>query len=302
MTEAEQILISDEAVPKPKLAAALAAFQAEVPKVRKGSRAEIAGREGRQGYSYEYADLADLTDVVMPLLGKHGLAFTSKPTWLWTSPGANPVFVLIYKLMHTSGEQEVGIWPLPPPGSAGPQTLGSGITYARRYCLQAVTGVSPAGQDDDAAQAQDGPLPPEPDPGRIEPGQARRIVTRLTELGVADDKDTRMAWIAGITGFWREELDDLTRSEAAALLDELAPATRRDRNEVITALDRAGISEQSAVLAYLAEWTGRAITGTGDLCRYEAGMVQRRAREGQAEREEQDKAGEQQQTLDGGTP
>jgi hypothetical protein len=130
------------------LAAALAAFQAELPPVEKTAEAVIP-TSGGGAYGYKYADLAAITAVVLPLLGKHGLSFTSKPTL-----GPNG-FVLAYSLKHASGIGQLdGEWPLPDPTRTKPQTVGSAITYARRYALCAATGVAPGGEDDDAAAAQ----------------------------------------------------------------------------------------------------------------------------------------------------
>lgn len=128
------------------LAAALAAFQQELPKVNRDNQAVIPGKEGKQGYKYLYANLADVSAAVLPLLGKHGLSFSAKPTL--TADGR---FVLEYALRHASGEEDRGQWPLQ--SGSNPQATGSAITYARRYALQAVTGVAPDEDDDDGAAA-----------------------------------------------------------------------------------------------------------------------------------------------------
>lgn len=125
-----------------ELAKALAAFQAECPRVGKGSTAN-AGT-----YSYQYADLAEINAVILPLLGKHGLSFSAKPTLV------DGRFVLAYTLRHSSGESDEGMYPLPDPTKASPQQIGSNISYARRYAFCAVTGVAPGGDDDDGAAAQ----------------------------------------------------------------------------------------------------------------------------------------------------
>jgi len=295
MTETIEIpTLADELTPKPALAAALSAFQAEMPRVVKANRADIVPREGR-AYSYDYADLGAMTETVLPLLSKHGLAWLAKPTWLRL--GESISFVLVYKLMHKSGEQEVGIWPLPDPSRARPQDLGSAITYARRYSFQALTGVAPA-EDDDGAAAQNAPLPetPEVPKGKIEPGQARRIVARLTEMGVPEGEQ-QMAWITGITGVYTEDLEGLTRQMAAELLDALRPAGRQARTDVIGALKGIGLTEQNDVLARLADWSGREIAKTADLTVWEAGMAMRKAGQVKAGMDAQDQAGEEQGEL-----
>ena len=124
------------------LFAALASVQAQLPKIGKGQTADTGK------YTYRYADLADVSQEILPLLGASGLAFTCRPTIL------DGQFVLTYSLVHFSGEREDGIYPLPSSGT--PQQIGSAITYARRYCLCAVTGVAPDSDDDDGAAAEAG--------------------------------------------------------------------------------------------------------------------------------------------------
>lgn len=126
------------------LAEALAAFQAEIPTIKKGNTAKVKTKTGGE-YSYSYADLTDVTEIAFPLLSKHGLAFTASPTIMGER------FVLAYKLIHTSGEYESGQYPLNASGT--PQEAGSAITYARRYALTAITGIAPGGDDDDAKAA-----------------------------------------------------------------------------------------------------------------------------------------------------
>lgn len=132
-----------------QLAAALAAVQSELPRVRKSETGEVKGttKDGKYySYEYSYADLASVSAAVLPLLGKHGLAFTAWPT---TTPRG---FLLRYSLLHESGEMMTGEYPLPVDVKS-PQAMGSAITYARRYALCSVIGVSPD-DDDDAAAAE----------------------------------------------------------------------------------------------------------------------------------------------------
>lgn len=129
-----------ETTPAALLQEALAAFQAELPKVSKNHTADMGARG-----KYKYADLKDVSEVVFPVLAKHGLAFTSMPDF--TDSG---VFVLHYLLTHKAGASFEGCYPLP---NGKPQEIGSAITYARRYALCAITGVV-SDDDDDGQLAQ----------------------------------------------------------------------------------------------------------------------------------------------------
>lgn len=134
------------------LAAALAAFQTELPKLTKDEKASVKGetRDGRAyDRSYGYADLAQVVETILPVLGKHGLAVTSGTVIL------GDAFVLEVTLLHESGVgQRTAIWPLPDPRRTGPQDIGSSMTYGRRYLTLALTGAYPGGEDDDGAKAQ----------------------------------------------------------------------------------------------------------------------------------------------------
>jgi len=135
----------------PNLAAALAAFQAELPKLTKDEKAKVKGetKDGRSyDRSYGYADLAQVVETVLPVLGKHGLSVTSKN--VFTSEG----YMLKVTLLHEGGESDTGDWPLPDPRRCVPQDIGSAMTYGRRYLTLALSGAYPGGEDDDGKQAQ----------------------------------------------------------------------------------------------------------------------------------------------------
>ena len=153
---------------------ALAAFQADLPKVGKGSV--------NPAFKSKYADLADVVAVVLPALAKQGLAWVTIPTL--TENG----FVLKYELRHTSGESITGEWPLPD-ASAPAQALGSAVTYGKRYALSAVTGIAP--DDDDDGNAAQGaartqkpraPRQAEPPVGWRELIAATATVEALTDI------------------------------------------------------------------------------------------------------------------------
>jgi hypothetical protein len=172
--------------PVSHLATALAAFQAALPTVTKGTAGQVRGNP-----NYRYADLADLNGAVLPKLAAFGLSFSCKPT-----VAESGRFVLAYVLRHSSGESDSGEYPLP--DDVSPQDMGSAQTYARRYVLQAMTGVAPDGQDDDGAAAtrayshrgQSGQQPrngtpataPEPPAAPIVSKEAREALEELAAL------------------------------------------------------------------------------------------------------------------------
>ena len=126
--------------PSDSLDAALLAFQSNLPAISKDNEADTGK------YKYNYADLTAITEIVFPMLNELGLSWVTLPTV--NDAGKH---VLRYELRHSSGEMLVGDFPLP--NDTAPQTLGSAITYGRRYALCAVLGLAPKGEDDDGAQA-----------------------------------------------------------------------------------------------------------------------------------------------------
>lgn len=127
------------------LTGAIAAVQADLPVVGKDHQATVKSDKG--SYTYKYANLANVNAAILPLLSKHGLAWTTRPTL-----DESGKFVLKYELRHVSGEKLEGAYPLPT--TTRPQEMGSAITYARRYTLCAVTGLAPEEDDDNASVAE----------------------------------------------------------------------------------------------------------------------------------------------------
>lgn len=162
------------------LAAALAAFQANLPQIIKSETATVPTKTGGS-YRYSYADLAQVARVVLPHLGPLGLSFTARPTL-----NADGKFVLAYSLLHACGDREDGEYPLPGSGTA--QEIGSAITYARRYSLCSVTGVAPDEDDDGSAASST----------RTETSYERPARRQMPQWDAADQAARLSGWLAEI--------------------------------------------------------------------------------------------------------
>jgi hypothetical protein len=217
-----------------ELAAALSALQSELPRIARADLAQIETKSGGK-YTYTYANLAAITEAIMPLLGKHGLSFICRPNV--TGEGR---FSLSYSLLHKSGEREDGDYPLPTGGS--PQSIGSAITYGRRYCLCAVTGVAPEEDDDGAtaeASSQAAAEPPmkgqpaatrkmsrrkqtgaEQEPEPITPAQLTKLHTCYGDFGITERED-KLNYAAKVLGQPVDSSRDLTKTEAMRIIDAL---------------------------------------------------------------------------------
>lgn len=95
-------------------------------------------------FKNRYADLAAIRDAVVPTLAKHGIAVVQ------ATATDEQGFRLVTRLTHESGQWLEGSYPLAIQQNA--QAMGSQLTYARRYALSAITGIS-ADEDDDAESA-----------------------------------------------------------------------------------------------------------------------------------------------------
>lgn len=99
-------------------------------------------------YKFKYATLATLWDTARDALAINGLAVTQTTD---IDSGGN--ILLVTTLLHASGEWIGGVYPVRAKDNM-PQTLGSAITYARRYALSAILGL--VSDDDDDGNAANG--------------------------------------------------------------------------------------------------------------------------------------------------
>lgn len=129
-----------------EIASALSRAQAQFPTIPKSHEAVIPTKTGGS-YRYVYADLSDVVEAVRDILGQHELAVAQMPEM---AEDGTPV--LTTRVMHKSGQWMEGTMRLSV-ADLSPQSLGSAITYARRYAFCSALGVI-SDQDDDGALAQ----------------------------------------------------------------------------------------------------------------------------------------------------
>lgn len=121
-----------------ELAKALSSFQGEVQDAHKD----------KKGFNYKYADLSSILEIARPLLLKNGLSVTQ----LCESHLINDDFHVGVEsvLMHNSGEWVSSVFTMPLQASKNmslAQSAGSVITYARRYSLAAILGITQTDND-----------------------------------------------------------------------------------------------------------------------------------------------------------
>ncbi len=124
-----------------KLAEALAKAQAEFTPVNKSKTAK------GEKFSYKYADLSDILGMVVPVLSKHGIAFT-QPIRRDTD---KTTYVVTRIQLGDEFQEDAG---LPIPSQVRPQELGTYLTYYRRYSVSTFLGIS-TDEDTDAVETRE---------------------------------------------------------------------------------------------------------------------------------------------------
>jgi hypothetical protein len=123
-----------------ELAAALAQAQGEIRNATKDASNPF--------FKSNYADLASVREAIQPVFTKHGLSYAQ--TFSRDDHGV----IVETILMHKSGQWLCGGLSIKPVKD-DPQGIGSAITYARRYSLQAVAGIAADDDDGEAAMGRD---------------------------------------------------------------------------------------------------------------------------------------------------
>lgn len=132
---------------------AMAAFKAEPMEILKRKKVSFETRDG-DTTSYMHAELSDVTAVVVPALGKHGLSHR----WDVKQEGGSITVTCI--LTHRLGHSE-SVTLTAAPDSSGKknaiQQVASTVTYLERYTLLMATGMATTGMDDDGRTGE--PVP-----------------------------------------------------------------------------------------------------------------------------------------------
>jgi hypothetical protein len=158
-------------------------------------------------FKSKYADLTAVIEAIRAPLSKNGIA------WVQTIEPANGGMVLTTTLVHgESGEWVRSIYPLP--AATAPQQFGSALTYAKRYSLAALVGIS-ADEDDDANTAQKGANSNGHAPeGNITDQQIEALQSAIVEAGA--DISKFLAYLKV------DNLSELPASRYRAAMDALA--------------------------------------------------------------------------------
>jgi len=202
---------------------ALATAQAQMASVTKGATNPY--------FEARYAELSSVLEVVLPALNAAGIC-------LYQPIGTDEVGRYVDTVLaHSSGEQlEMRMHLIL--GKSDMQSLGSAITYARRYSILAMTGVAPAADDDgEAAVARDQPRPqqkPQQKPAPVATAADVKLAcdqmkasTSLNDLGeLWGQMPKHIRAVPAVSAFkdaWKASLTPAPEEPIAAALDDGIP-------------------------------------------------------------------------------
>ena len=196
-----------------ELAAAFAAFQADVKNPQKDQSATIKMKAGGE-FSYRFAALSDVLETVRPLLAKHGLSVVQE--LVSDTTGGLGCATL---LMHAGG-QWIGFAPFFVPATGDAKEHGAAASYARRYALMAALNLAAAEEDGGAAGQTSRPpakAQPKNDAGEVmaTPRQVGKIGAEAKAAGITDAQ-LKLKKTYGV-----ETSSELTRDQASDLIARL---------------------------------------------------------------------------------
>lgn len=186
MTRSEQI---------GELAAALSKAQAKIEAAPKDNIAKVKGktRDGRDiEYSYNYSTLADVWAACRAPLSENGLAIVQTVI-------AKGQQITVSTLLAHAGGQWISEDLTMTAGDEKPQSIGTAITYARRYALGAIVGVV-SEEDDDGAQASGRDAMTGRRPNNGHNGNGERPTSTPAKPAEASKEDPSVALCTAIKG------------------------------------------------------------------------------------------------------
>lgn len=184
------------------------ALQSALPKLQK--------TEENPFFKSKYVPLDQILDKVMPIINQHNFGLIQAVGHKDSEP------TLTTKLIHSSG-LEISSEMLLMVKTPDPQGQGSGITYARRYALVTMLGMT-VGEDDDGNAATTAEAKAQEDARKqTSPLAVRGFYETLKSRGVSDKEDAQKI-LSIIDPHW-EQLNTSGIARVQRELEKLVPDT-----------------------------------------------------------------------------
>ena len=171
------------------------------------------GKDGKGNFG-SYMKLEDLNPKLIKLLNDNDFIWVTLPTHIDGKPG------LAYEVMDAVSGVGIRNEMLLAMDKDTPQGQGSGITYARRYALCAVTGIV-ADMDDDghSASVTDTPKTAQAVSSKLAtPKQKKLIADKLAEMNIKEKEDIQY-YLADEFGI--SDTDKMTIDDASSVIESL---------------------------------------------------------------------------------
>jgi hypothetical protein len=229
-----------------ELATALVKARTKFATVVKGHTATVASAKGT--YKYTYSTLDDLNEATVKPLAECGIVTLQN---IETTRDGVSVSTM---LLHSSG-QFLQFDAVTLPSGNTPQSVGSAITYARRYSLQAALGIA-AEEDDDGQQASAKPAQcPTPTPLP----RAGDTPTKAIEARVISEAQRKRLYAISKGKDW-------TAADMKALLGKYGYASSKDvrvgdYDRIVKVIETGVVEDESAADAYDPQDYGHDETG-----------------------------------------
>jgi hypothetical protein len=171
-------------------------------------------------FKTKYADLSSVWASCRKPLSDNGLSIVQTSQFIPEHPD---IVCIETTLLHSSGEWISGVLVVKPVKS-DPQSIGSAITYLRRYSLQSIIGIAP---EDDDGNAASGQATKPKEVKKPEPGHPSEPLRKLIEAMIGKEKIDRerfKEWLFSVG--WIELKDDkpsmstLTEARAKTIADK----------------------------------------------------------------------------------
>ncbi len=169
-----------------EFSAAMAAFQAECPAIKKSSTAQIVTGGGAK-FGYTYAELDEIARTINPIMAKHGLSYS------WDSTVDGGKLTCVCTVRHAAGHSQNSTFTLPIDTKAGmseQQKVAAALTFAQRKSLASVMGLTTTDEDTDGGA--------EVDPTKISADQMTVISDLIKETSTDLARFLRYMGVASI--------------------------------------------------------------------------------------------------------
>ena len=203
-----------------ELAGALAKAQGQITGALKDS--------SNPYFKSKYADLAACWDACRKALTENGLAV------IQTTVERDGQLYVATTLAHSSGQWVRGWMPVKTKDD-GPQAMGSGVTYARRYALAAIVGLAQVDDDAEAAQGRTNGV------SKIDPRDDGERLTAKQEQYAQEFAD----------GFRRLLNADVDEAEKARQIVSLRDEANEDKPVFVAAWAILTAAERKAIKTYI---------------------------------------------------